>query len=153
MNRLGMLIDLAHATLADVRAAVEVSTAPMIISHTNLENSSGWARFISREHARLFSQHGGVVGSMPIALGAPGFHGFIENIARLVDTIGIDHVAIGTDMDGIFPARQATFDDYTEWPSIPAALLARGFGRQDVAKVIGGNFVRVFRAATSRGAA
>ena len=63
----------------------------------------------------------------------------------MVDAVGIDHVAIGTDMDGI-PFRIVTFDDYSEWPSISAALLARGYGRADVAKVMGGNVVRVLRA-------
>jgi membrane dipeptidase len=153
LNRLGMLIDLAHATLADVRAAVETSTVPMILSHTNLQNASGWARFISPEHARLLGEHGGVVGAMPIALGAPGFGGFIDNIGRLVDTVGVDHVAIGTDMDGIIPARLATFDDYAEWASIATALRARGFGRDEVARVLGGNFARVFRVATGRAGA
>jgi len=59
----------------------------------------------------------------------------------------VDHVAIGTDMEGILGGN-ALFDDYAEWPTIPAALLARGWRRDEVAKIVGGNFQRVFRAVT-----
>src|SRR5262249_16631836 len=67
-----------------------------------------------------------------------------DHVSRLVDVVGVDHVGIGTDMDGI-PVGPL-FTDYTEWPSIPAALLARGYRPPDVVKVMGGNFVRVFKA-------
>jgi membrane dipeptidase len=147
MNRLGMLVDLAHATEADVRAAVDVSTKAMMISHTNLQNRAGWLRFISAEHARLVTTRGGIIGSMPIAVGIYGFSGYIDEIMRLVDTVGVDHVAIGTDMEGILGGN-ALFDDYAAWPTIPAALLARGVARDDVAKIVGGNFRRVFREVT-----
>ena len=147
MNRLGMLVDLAHATEGDVRSAIEVSTKPMMISHTNLQNRTGWRRFISVEHARLVTTHGGIIGSMPIAVGIHGFRGYIDEILRLVDTVGADHVAIGTDMEGILGGN-ALFDDYAAWLTIPGALLARGVGRGDVAKIVGGNFFRVFREVT-----
>jgi len=61
------------------------------------------------------------------------------------DAVGVDHVAIGTDMDGI-PVQFCTFDNHSEWPSIATALLARGYGRPDVAKVMGGNVMRVLKA-------
>ena len=64
------------------------------------------------------------------------------------EVIGPDHTGIGTDMDGISPPSFATFDDYARWPSIPEALLARGFSQADVAKVMGGNFIRVFTEVT-----
>ena len=143
MNRLGMIVDLAHATLDAVKGAVEVSSKPMLISHT-VVNVPGFSRAVSRAHARLVTERGGVVGVFPVAFGGPGFSGFIDHITRLADAVGIDHVGVGTDMDGI-PGTFVTFDDYSEWPSIPAALLARGYGRDDVAKVIGGNFLRVFK--------
>ena len=60
----------------------------------------------------------------------------------------IGPAGIGTDMDGISPPSFATFDDYARWPSIPEALLARGFSQADVAKVMGGNFIRVFTEVT-----
>jgi len=55
------------------------------------------------------------------------------------------HVGLGTDMDGISPPSFVAFDDYAEWPSVTAGLLARGYSREEVAKVSGGNFLRLFR--------
>ena len=62
----------------------------------------------------------------------------------MIEAVGVDHVGVGTDMDGIAPASFASFDDYAEWPSIGAALLARGRSKDDIAKLLGGNFRRVF---------
>ena len=146
MNRLGMLVDLAHAPYPVVKGAVDASQRPMLVSHTNIEDYTGYARFVSREHARLVARGGGVLGAWPISIRQPaGFSTFIGHIKRMVDAVGIDHVAIGTDMAGVSP-RSALFTDWTEWPSIPAALLDRGFSRPDVAKIMGGNVRRLLEA-------
>jgi membrane dipeptidase len=143
MNRLGMVVDVAHLTLPGVRAAVEVSRKPLLLSHTVL--GSGWARSVTREHARLVASRGGLIGIFPVNSGYQGFAGYIEHIVQMVEAVGPDHVGIGTDMDGISPPSFVSYDDYGEWPSIGAALLARGRSREDVAKVMGGNFLRLFR--------
>jgi hypothetical protein len=67
---------------------------------------------------------------------------FIDHIKRMVDAVGVDHVAIGTDLAGVSP-RAALFTDWAEWPSIPAALLDRGFARHEVAAIMGGNMRRL----------
>jgi membrane dipeptidase len=144
MNRLGMLVDVAHATFDGVKAAAETSSKPLVLSHTVVD-VPGLARAVSREHARLVAQGGGVVGVFPVSFGGPGFSGYIDHLSRMADVVGIEHVAIGTDMDGI-PFRFATFDDYAEWPSISAALLTRGYAPADVAKVMGANVARVLTA-------
>ena len=143
MNRLGMVVDLAHLTYPGVQAAVEVGRKPMILSHTVLD--TGWARSVSAEHARLVASRGGVIGIFPVNSGYQGFTGYIEHIARMIRAVGVDHVGIGTDMDGITPASFVSYEDYAEWPSIAATLIARGYSREDVAKVMGGNFLRVYR--------
>ena len=145
MNRLGIIVDVAHATRAVVAGVAETTTQPIVLSHTDIEDGSGWARFISRDHARLVAGTGGVIGAMPIMLGRRGgddIAGYARHIARLVDAVGIDHVAIGTDMDGIGPG--AIYTSYARWPSLAAALLDNGYGRDDVAKIVGGNARRVF---------
>jgi membrane dipeptidase len=144
MNRLGMVVDLAHATFDTVKGAVEASSKPMIASHTNVTDHTGFARYVTREHAQLIASAGGVVGAWPISIRPAGFDQFFTHIERLVDAVGIDHVGIGTDMDGI--GRAALFTDYADWPSIPAGLLARGFAPADVAKVMGGNVARLLHA-------
>jgi len=142
MNRLGMIVDVAHATFDGVKAAAEVATRPFVLSHTMLHVRTPLRRAISSDHARLVARHGGVIGVFPVPIDGPTFGGFIDHVSRLVDLIGADHVGLGTDMDGI-PAG-GTFTDWGEWPAIPAALLARGYRADEVAKVMGGNLVRVF---------
>jgi membrane dipeptidase len=144
MNRLGMVVDIAHATYDGVKAAVDVAQRPLILSHTMLFTRTPIARAITREHGQLVARQGGVIGVFPVGIDAFNFNGFIDHVSRMVDAIGVDHVGIGTDMDGI-PVGPV-FTDYAEWPSIPAALLARGYRPEDVIKVMGGNFVRVFKA-------
>ena len=144
-NRLGILVDLAHATYEVTRDAVEASVQPVVISHTNLRDASAFARFISAEHALLVAGNGGVIGAWPVSPRSARFSPFIDHVVRLVETVGADHVGVGTDMDGVGPYAVVT--SYEDWPSIPAALLARGVGREDVAKIMGGNFRRVLDAA------
>jgi membrane dipeptidase len=142
MNRLGMVIDVAHLTHDGVRAAVEVTRKPVILSHTIVDMP--WARAVTPEHARLVAARGGMIGIWPVNFGYHGLSGYVDHITRMIKVVGVDHVGLGTDMDGIQPASFAGFDDYSEWPTVGAALLARGYSRDDVAKVLGGNFRRVF---------
>ena len=145
MNRLGIIVDVAHATQAVVAGVAETTTQPIVLSHTDIEDGSGWARFISRDHARLVAGTGGVIGAMPIMLGHRGdsIPGYVAHISRLVDAVGVDHVAIGTDMDGIGPG--VIFSDYARWPSLAAALIDRGYRPEEVGKILGGNAQRVFQ--------
>ncbi|HEY4908163.1 MAG TPA: membrane dipeptidase, partial [Methylomirabilota bacterium] len=142
--RLGIVVDVAHATLDVVRGAAETTTQPIILSHSNIQDGSGWARFITVEHARLIAGTGGVIGAMPYIRGYRGDYmpGYVDHISRLVDAVGVEHVGIGTDMDGIGPG--AIFTSYDRWPSLAQALLDRGYGKEEVAKMLGGNSRRVF---------
>ena len=147
MNRLGIVIDVAHARFEVVKGVVETTTQPIILSHSNIMDSSGWARFISPEHARLVAGTGGVVGAMPIIFGrrSDDITGYVHFVSRLVDAAGIDHVGIGTDMDGIGPG--AIFTSYARWPSLAAALVDHGYRPDEAAKILGGNAQRVFQKA------
>jgi membrane dipeptidase len=112
-----------------------------MLSHTNLKRPDvDHPRLVSVEHARLVTGHGGIVGSVPSGIGQKTVAEWIDSILRLVDAVGVDHVAIGTDMDANF---MPVFADYADWPLIPAALLARGLHEPEVAKIMGGNFLRV----------
>jgi membrane dipeptidase len=148
MNRTGIIVDLAHATLAVTKNVLDVSTKPVMISHTNLSTPAlNHPRLISSEHAKLVAAAGGIIGSWPSGIGQTTFADYIDSIQRLVDAVGINHVAIGTDMDANY---RPVFRNYRDWGLIPAALLARGLGESDVAKIMGENFLRVFAAALAR---
>jgi membrane dipeptidase len=145
MNRLGIVIDVAHARFEVVKGVVETTTQPIILSHSNIMESSSWARLISPEHARLVAGTGGVIGAMPIIFGrrSDDIPGYVHFVSRLVDAAGIDHVGIGTDMDGIGPG--AIFTSYARWPSLAAALIDHGYRPEEAAKILGGNAQRVFQ--------
>jgi membrane dipeptidase len=149
MNRTGIIVDLAHATFAVAKGVLDVSTKPVMVSHTNLSTPTlSHPRLISAEHAKLVASAGGIIGSWPSGVGQTTFADYIDSIRRLVDAVGIDHVAIGTDMDANF---RPVLRSYRDWSLIPAALLARGMGEAEVANIMGGNFLRVFKANLSRG--
>ena len=84
------------------------------------------------------------LGSRRITLGAT-VAGTLDHIDYIVNLIGIDHVGIGTDID----MRRA---DYIEiWRQLTQGLLDQGYSREDIEKVLGGNFLRVFRANSPSG--
>jgi membrane dipeptidase len=145
LNRLGIVVDVAHARFEVVKGVVDTTTQPIILSHSNIMETSNWARFISPEHARLVAGTGGVIGAMPIIFGrrSDDIPGYVHLVSRLVDAAGIDHVGIGTDMDGIGPS--AIFTSYARWPNLAAALIDHGFRPDEAAKVLGGNAQRVFQ--------
>jgi membrane dipeptidase len=148
MNQTGIIVDLAHSTFAVAKDVLQVSTKPVMISHTNLATPTlNHPRLISSEHAKLVAAAGGIIGSWPSGIGHTTFADYIDSIRRLVDAVGIEHVAIGTDMDANF---KPVFRSYRDWSLIPAALLARGMREAEVANIMGGNFLRVFKASLTR---
>jgi membrane dipeptidase len=75
-----------------------------------------------------------------------------DHVCHAVETAGIDHVGLGSDFDGILHAPEG-LADARGYPRLAEILLARGFGEDDVRKVLGGNMRRVFDAATGPGSA
>jgi membrane dipeptidase len=144
MNRTGIIMDLAHATFAVTKDVISLSRKPIMVSHTNLVTPAvSHPRLITVEHAKMVAAAGGIIGSWPSGVGQRTFGDYIDSIRRLIDTVGIDHVSIGTDMDANF---KPVFRSYRDWDLIPAALLARGLREDEVAKIMGGNFQRIFKA-------
>jgi membrane dipeptidase len=72
------------------------------------------------------------------------FEKVLEHIDYLVKKVGIDHVAIGSDFDGIESPPQG-LEDVSKFPVLTKALLERGYSEEDVAKIMGQNFLRLLR--------
>jgi membrane dipeptidase len=143
MDRLGMVVDVAHAAFATVKATVDSTSAPILLSHSHLQSeSSPHPRLITIEHARLVASTGGVIGAWPSGFANRTFADFVDQTRRLVDAVGVDHVGLGTDMDGNF---QPVFSSYRQLPDWIAALRAKGLSEEDVAKIAGGNALRVLK--------
>ena len=105
-NRLGIVVDLAHASHETVPAALKVSTQPMIVSHTSLDTRPGSnprmakmmaPRLISKDHARVVTEAGGVIGVWTKL--SDSLEEYVGGIKAMVDAVGIDHVGIGSDTD------------------------------------------------------
>lgn len=172
-NHLGILIDLAHANLETTTAALKITKHPVIVSHTGLDTQLGSnpemarmmrPRLISKEQAKLVADNGGVVGVWTHLADTP--LEYAQNIRALVDVIGVDHVAIGTDTKLALPPRPdgspqgpGRFGQRTNqaWPdqkdgfyyAVVDAMLKTGFTKEEIGKIGGGNFCRVFDVATS----
>lgn len=149
MNALGIIVDVTHCTEATVRDVAATATSPFICSHSNLVTDDllgkDYCRFISAAYARAVADSGGVVGAwLASKLRPDPLPGFVAHLFRLIDTIGVEHVAIGTDM----PAGgcAGVMEDFSHHRGLRAALLDRGMNADEVDGVCGGNWLRVFRA-------
>jgi membrane dipeptidase len=143
-NRFGIVVDVAHGTQALVQQAAAVSAVPFVLSHTSLSRTAPgqYSRLISVEHARLMAQVGGVIGVWPSGYSFVDARDWVGGIARMVDAVGVDHVGIGTDMEG---GVNEVWDDYADLPAVADLLLKHGFTPAEASKLLGGNYVRVFR--------
>jgi membrane dipeptidase len=144
-NRLGIVIDVAHATREFVAAAVQASKTPLILSHTAVAKGqpAEFSRRISPEHARLVAGAGGVVGVWGSPLTFKSLSDYVDAVAAAVDVAGVEHVGFGTDNSG-FGATPVVWDDYRDFPLIVRLMRKRGFSPDDIRKIAGGNYLRVF---------
>lgn len=145
MNAVGMVIDLAHASEATAMGAIRASSKPVMASHVHVHSEKlHHPRFISLDLAKAVAQTGGgVLGAWPAGVGIVDLNGFVDRTFELIDHVGIEHVCLGTDMDANY---KPVFDTYANLPLYVAGLLKRGLQEPEVAKLIGGNFLRVFAA-------
>ena len=144
-NRLGIVVDVAHAPLAMVRGVVDVTDRPIVLSHTSLTKAPvppPTTRLVTAEHARLVASTGGVIGIWPPASRFPTMAALATGIAAMVDVVGVDHVGLGTDMLGL--TGPAVFESYAQLPALRQALRDTGFAPEETARLLGGNYARVF---------
>ena len=156
MNRLGVMVDVAHADRATLLGVVDVATAPVVSSHSGARAVQDFARYLADDELRAIASTGGVVGLWPYRARRVGVHTIDDLIAHgrhIAGTIGPEHLAIGTDMNGV-PAVMAGYDGESDLPKLTAALLDGGFDDREVEGILGANALRVLarvEAATSAG--
>lgn len=144
-NALGIVVDVAHGTFELVKKAAAVTTRPLVLSHTSLiTRPASWTRRILPDHAKAIAATGGVIGIWPVTAYFPNIVSYAtDGFARMVDVVGIDHVGLGTDQLGLVGA--SAIPSYADLPQLAAALRTR-FNAEETAKLLGGNFRRVFEA-------
>lgn len=149
MNEVGMVVDVAHASYQTVKDVAETSSKPIMLSHSILklkEERPISARAITEEHAKLVASTGGLIGAWPSGFNS-SFDDYVANILRLIDVVGIDHVGLGTDMDSNY---KPVLDNYSQLRQLMIALKENGLSKDEVAKVAGGNAMRVLSKVFSR---
>lgn len=166
-NRLGILVDLAHCNNEAINKALEISTKPMLISHTGLNTQLGtnekmakmmMPRLISKEQSKTFANAGGVIGIWTHLADTP--LDYANNIRALVDIVGTEHVCIGTDTKMAPPSNSndrygrktnQSWENANEgfFYTVVDALLKTGFTEKEIMQIGGGNYCRIFDNATS----
>ena len=179
MNRLGIVIDLSHVGPKTTMDAIEMSEQPVAITHANARSFCDHPRNKEEEALKLLAEKGGVVGATSFANFLPkGFDStvedFVDAIDDMVERVGLDHVAIGTDSthdqplefwhyivsqqgtkfpstfaDGSVPYTELSFqpkgiDSPAEFPNLAEALANRGYRAEETAKLLGGNWMSLF---------
>jgi membrane dipeptidase len=147
MNRLGMLIDLAHITPKGFFDALELSEQPVLFTHGNCHALWAHPRNLTDEQIKALAKCGGVFGISFVNAFMNKETATLKTVADHIDHVcqvvgSADTVAYGSDFDGCTPPPG--LENVTKLPALTAELLSRGYSEADMAKILGGNYLRVF---------
>ena len=148
LNYYGIMIDISHPSKEAIHQMIELSQAPVIASHSSARALRDHSRNLDDEQLEWVKQNGGVI--QTVALGnyltdredpPPNIEDFIDHIDYMVDKIGIDHFGISSDFDG--GGGIVGWQDASETKNVTTALRNRGYSEAEIAKIWGGNLMRV----------
>ena len=148
MNRLGIMVDLSHAAESSFYDALDISSTPIVCSHSNAKALCDVPRNITDDQMRALAAKDGVC---QITL----YNGFLttdgkaciddamRHLDHAISIMGIDHVGLGTDFDG--DGGVPGLANASELINFTKAMLRRRYSEDDMAKIWGGNWLRVMR--------
>ena len=149
MNRVGMMVDLSHASEKSFWDALECSTKPIICSHSSSRALCDHTRNLTDEQMRALASSGGVA---QVCLysgflkkgGNATIDDAIRHIMHMIDVMGVDHVGIGSDFDG--GGGLPGLEDASWFVTLTERLMAEGLSDDDLSLVWGRNFLSVWSA-------
>ena len=143
MEELGIVIDLAHLAPAAVDGVLAMATKPTLVSHGGVKATCDNPRNISDEHVQAIARGGGVVGIgyFEMAVCGTDTRDVVTAIRHVVDLVGDDHAALGSDYDG---ATTVGFDT-SQLRALTQEMLEDGLPEDSVRKILGANALRVLR--------
>jgi len=150
-NRLGILVDVAHATSAGIEQALEISSKPVIYSHGHVAGyepshtmDGARARGIHLPVAKKIAAQQGVVGLWALGSMYRSLGGMADALLDAAGKLGAAHVGIGSDMAGM---PSSVIPTYAEFAELADVLAKRGVKGEDLENILGMNYVRVLRQA------
>ena len=146
MNDCGIMVDLSHGGEKSFYDALDISSTPIVCSHSNCKALCDVPRNLTDDQMRALAAKGGIAHTTLYAgfLRQNGEATILDAIAHLehaIDVMGIDHVGIGTDFDGDGGIKGLA--DSSELINFTVSLLKRRYNEHDIAKIWGGNWLRV----------
>lgn len=159
MNKIGMIIDVSHSSDKTTLDVLNVSNDPIIASHSNAKAICNHPRNLSDDLINRISKSGGVININFYSLfldqnyynkvrkkqkaDPPSINKVIEHIEYIIKTGSIDAVGLGSDFDGMnIPPKG--LEDVSKVPEITRLLMEKGYIEEELYKILGGNFLRVF---------
>jgi membrane dipeptidase len=158
-EQLGMLIDVSHMNEAGFWDVLDMTGRPVIASHSNCRALADTPRNLTDAQIAALAKHGGVMGMNAISAFVGddsrkrGVDDLLDHVDHIVKLVGIDHVGIGLDFCSGFkdylslPHALETYDvlpGHAHLRDFTAGLIIRGYGDEDILKVLGGNFMRIY---------
>ncbi len=142
------VIDLAHLAPPGLQEVLDRYPGAVMSSHTGLRPFCDRVRNLDPGQARAIAARGGVIGLAlaPEMLGEGAtidWREVVNQLDWLVDTVGIGHVALGSDYGG-FPGACAGLEDYRGWSRLVEGLDRKGYGDEGIAALLGGNWLRFY---------
>ena len=150
-ERLGIVVDLSHASVQAFDQALSILNKPPMVTHTAIRAQVGTERFLVEAQVRRLAQAGGALGLVLWPWYLKRF-GLLTNLdfvadeyARVADWVGAEHLMLGTDMDA-FTWMPRGLRDVADLPILTAKLSERGFSDEELGLILGGNALRILEA-------
>lgn len=163
MNRLGMVVDLAHMNREGFFQCLEVAEAPLIVSHANACGMLDHPRNLADDQIKAIAAQKGLVGilALPerIAKKDATLEDLLKHLDYMVDLVGVEHIALGMDFikydgprtlkDRHHPLHERTyvkdFEEIEDLPKLIEGLERHGYKEREIGLILGGNYIRVLK--------